>query len=489
MNGRCNMTTLKIVLICFCALCHLMAVFSFFLDFRERKKYGTHRQMEWWKYLLYFLFAPFVVIGLILDLLFGDYFEKMKEVYKHGGLRKYIEWKKQKELEWQQEQERIKAEEEKSEKIRAAYLAGEIQRDELPRLDGVSEFEFEEEMNLSVDYDAEVRELVYVENEYCKSLNDFFIRNKDLRLFHMYKFVYLPNFSKELNSGELIRYMSPNMPADENLDIDMDSSYPIKYLWYPENAKNIKHGMMFFKGDCDNHGAKYTKGHYFHLEEGSDEEIIAQLKEIVRDVHSHYSRAALYDTISKPETKEGSSDDYADELFEWVNNDPEVAIIVKEVRERVNELRERGMAEKIIRKIIQIEPQLSRLVITKDMNIILPDYNNMEIKMEPINKAVFLLFLRHPEGIIFKHLPDYRKELAEIYQMIKPLGLNDRAIQSIEDVTNPCLNSINEKCARIRGAFISLFDENLAKHYYISGWRGEAKKIDLPRDLVVWEQK
>lgn len=162
---------------------------------------------------------------------------------------------------------------------------------------------------------------------------------------------------------------------------------------------------------------------------------------------------------------------------------------MKEVRERVDALRERGMAEKIIRKIIQIEPKLSRLVITKDMTIILPDYNNMEIKMEPINKAVFLLFLRHPEGIIFKHLPDYRKELAEIYQMIKPLGLNDRAIQSIEDVTNPCLNSINEKCARIRGAFISLFDESLAKHYYISGWRGEAKKISLPRDLVVWEQK
>jgi hypothetical protein len=130
---------------------------------------------------------------------------------------------------------------------------------------------------------------------------------------------------------------------------------------------------------------------------------------------------------------------------------------------------------------------LSRLVITKDMRIILPDYNNMEIRMEPINKAVYLLFLRHPEGIIFKHLPDYRKELAEIYQMIKPLGLNDRAIRSIEDVTNPCLNSINEKCARIRGAFVSQFDEKLANKYYILGLRGEAKKIELPRDLVVWE--
>ena len=111
----------------------------------------------------------------------------------------------------------------------------------------------------------------------------------------------------------------------------------------------------------------------------------------------------------------------------------------------------------------------------------------MEVKMEPINKAVYLLFLQHPEGIVFKHLADYRKELADIYQKIKPFGLNDRVIRSIEDVTSPCLNSINEKCARIRGAFISQFDESLAQHYYIYGERGKAKKISLSRDLVTWE--
>ena len=71
--------------------------------------------------------------------------------------------------------------------------------------------------------------------------------------------------------------------------------------------------------------------------------------------------------------------------------------------------------------------------------------------------------------------------------MIKPLGLNERALQSIEDATNPLLNSINEKCARIRGAFLSEFDDYMAKHYYIQGKRGEPKRIALPRDLVVWE--
>ena len=67
------------------------------------------------------------------------------------------------------------------------------------------------------------------------------------------------------------------------------------------------------------------------------------------------------------------------------------------------------------------------------------------------------------------------------------MGQTDRAFRSIEDVTNPLLNSINEKCARIRGAFVGQFDNYMAKSYYVDGVRGEAKKIGLPRSLVVWE--
>ena len=131
--------------------------------------------------------------------------------------------------------------------------------------------------------------------------------------------------------------------------------------------------------------------------------------------------------------------------------------------------------------------KLSKLTITKDYAIILSDYDNKEVKMEPLVKAVYLLFLKHPEGIAFKQLPDYRQELIDIYNDLRPLGLNKRSLQSIEDVTNPLLNSINEKCARIRAAFVDKFDEHLAKNYFITGERGEAKKIILPQDLVVWE--
>jgi uncharacterized protein (DUF1810 family) len=130
--------------------------------------------------------------------------------------------------------------------------------------------------------------------------------------------------------------------------------------------------------------------------------------------------------------------------------------------------------------------KLSKLTIAKDCSIMLSDYNQ-EVKLEPIVKAVYLLFLNHPEGIAFKCLPDYRKELADLYQKIKPYGLTDRAIRSIEDVTNPLLNSINEKCSRIRAAFLPLVDASLLDQYIIIGKSGEEKKIALPRDLVVWE--
>ena len=161
--------------------------------------------------------------------------------------------------------------------------------------------------------------------------------------------------------------------------------------------------------------------------------------------------------------------------------------LLEDMDVRVQKLRNKGLNEWTFRGLFKTKAQLSRLIITKDYRILLPDYNNIEVKMEPLVKAVYLLFLKHPEGILFKGLTDYREEMLDIYKKLKPMGLNKRTIQSIEDVTNPLLNSINEKCARIRSAFVKEFDESLAKNYFVTGERGEAKKIALPRDFVIWE--
>ena len=160
--------------------------------------------------------------------------------------------------------------------------------------------------------------------------------------------------------------------------------------------------------------------------------------------------------------------------------------LLNEVKIKVQKLKDLGVSEKDISSFLHSEQYPLKLTVSKNYRLFLGD-NRVEIKMEPLVKAVYLLFLKHPEGILFKQLPEYRSELIQIYEKLRPTGLTERALQSIEDVTNPLLNSINEKCARIRGAFVGEFDDYMAKYYYVEGKRGEAKKIMLPRDLVVWE--
>ena len=110
--------------------------------------------------------------------------------------------------------------------------------------------------------------------------------------------------------------------------------------------------------------------------------------------------------------------------------------------------------------------------------------------MTPLHKTLYLLFLKHPEGIILKHLPDYRDELRQLYKNIMGKHiLLPRHIKSIDNLTNSSLNnSINEKCSRIREAFVRKFDDRLASNYYITGKRGELKGVKLSPDLIVWEQ-
>ena len=175
--------------------------------------------------------------------------------------------------------------------------------------------------------------------------------------------------------------------------------------------------------------------------------------------------------------------------FFLLDHPPTNEDLIEGIQKRILELKKRGVHPRLIWDILQERPVLSRLVITKDFRILLPDYNNKEIKMSPLPKAVFVLFLKHPEGIIFKQLHDYYSELLGIYKQLTNRFLEIRIRKSIRDLTDPTKNSINEKCSRIREAFLKEFDDRFAHNYYVTGKYGEPKKIILPRELVEWEEQ
>ncbi len=143
--------------------------------------------------------------------------------------------------------------------------------------------------------------------------------------------------------------------------------------------------------------------------------------------------------------------------------------------------------------------KLSRLLITKDYRFFLLDYGNRELELQPVHKAVYMLFLAHPEGIEFKRLADYRKELVGLYMKTARWMDKQKIEESVDHLVNPLDNAINEKCSRIKKVFLDIMDEYMASYYIISGhtqkhfagstriWYERLKVITLPRELVVWE--
>lgn len=181
--------------------------------------------------------------------------------------------------------------------------------------------------------------------------------------------------------------------------------------------------------------------------------------------------------------------------------------ISAEIKRLTSQLKAMGRNDLLLRAIgvstleeLRLEAaksRLSRLVITEDYRFILADYQNKEIELQPVHKAVYLLFLSHPEGIEFKRLSDYREELLRYYMATARNMDKQKIEESVDHLVNPLDNAINEKCSRIKRVIYELMDEYTASYYIICGhvqkriagsdriWYERLKSITLPRELVI----
>ncbi len=183
--------------------------------------------------------------------------------------------------------------------------------------------------------------------------------------------------------------------------------------------------------------------------------------------------------------------------------------LASELTQLVGELVARGRNDLLLRSIgvsvledLRMEAarrRLSRLLITKDYRFILMDYDRQEVQLSPVHKAVYLLFLNHPEGIEFKQLGNYREELLQYY-LATAKTLDKQVVEeSVDLLVDPLNNSINEKCSRIKSVFLGMMDQYTANYYIVSShtkkhivgstktWYERLKVINLPRELVVME--
>lgn len=197
-----------------------------------------------------------------------------------------------------------------------------------------------------------------------------------------------------------------------------------------------------------------------------------------------------------------------------MNNDEHAQQMAQQLRKLVKELQVMGRNDLLLQAItvptlelLRTEAArgtLRRLIVRRDGTIFLEGSpatgkSTVEVQLSPVHRAVYLLFLRHEEGIEFKRLSEYCNELLSIYNGICPDGDKVKMRETVDRLTNPLDNAINEKCSRIKSAFTALMDDYSASYYIIGSqseridpssprrWFRRLKVINLPRTLVVYE--
>lgn len=132
--------------------------------------------------------------------------------------------------------------------------------------------------------------------------------------------------------------------------------------------------------------------------------------------------------------------------------------------------------------------QPSRLCISRNgQKIKFTDLGDTLFELAPLNRAVFLFFLKHPEGVVLNDLVKHQVELERIYQHLNPNKDREAVRTTIENLVQPGNGGITESLARIKRAFELAVGADIAEYYYISGRRNEPYRIGLDREWVHWE--
>lgn len=301
----------------------------------------------------------------------------------------------------------------------------------------------------------------YINNNYC-FIVDLFGENRP--------FVYLPDIVRRQNA--IFSYFCPWPEASraERTNVHVQNLYR-EILSYCTSGIELFQTPVIMRYNWRRDYSFYFSVFPLHYED--DYQFISLLKEIVStpvpDTGVRYS--VITDTEGRRIER--------DVDLEWVYAK------ANDINEQIRQLQMSGVSSYVIRKLIVLpEPKLSRLRITKDFQIILTDYDNLQISMPTLSKVVFFFFLRHPEGVRLKRLVEHKDELLQIYYRLSNREDIDKLEKSIDDLVDSTNNSINEKCSRIRAAFVNNFTDDLAKHYYIIGDSSTPKYINLDRSLV-----
>ncbi|HFG0566278.1 TPA: hypothetical protein ACGFUW_002055 [Flavobacterium psychrophilum] len=339
-----------------------------------------------------------------------------------------------------------------------------------------SEFsQFNTNDNMVIFFDLENNHTI---NQYIKSN----LETIKQRFYDEYKnFVYLPNIEFSENFDTILKYYLPHLSESnfrtlqfEKIFQEPESQKIVDYLGY---SGTIKCGLIFI-----------------------NEATIVECNEFLIQDNFFTDSLLYFKTLS--EQKVFSFDDYDDMIGNtnsfnpYENLDEDTLAKINEIQKQLAELKQNGQllfALPILKELIEKETNTidfnseNNLLIDEDFRILLPNFNNIEIQLSHLTKAVYMLFYNNPQGINIKNLYQYKQQIISLYAGISNQLDYDKMLQSIDDLIKPDSKAIYTHISRIKSAFYKQMDYKFADKFIVTSanFGNDFKFIPILKDKII----
>lgn len=323
------------------------------------------------------------------------------------------------------------------------------------------------------------KQVLYIEEEYNEDINLFIRQNlsiiKQLFLQYDLEFIYLPDIIQQPNFKYFIAYNNPN-EANFERPISIKNitgrvtktilNAAINTIFIDINTLKLPDSPALLMK------AEYSSGKYYQY--------FVAIKFKINTISELWDQFNLFAYKLAHKNELPPCDCRIDiEPCSYQEEYPnDIKELIDEVRNKIELLQSKGYLITLVDTLFS-QINLSPVKVDKEGVITLPNYN-IEIKMPPLSRSLYILYLLHPQGISFSTLHEHQQLLKKIYLTISNRTDYDSLQKSIQDLIDPKSNSIHEKSSRIRSAFLIHFNNYIAQNYYISSYyEGGPKHIPI----------
>lgn len=172
--------------------------------------------------------------------------------------------------------------------------------------------------------------------------------------------------------------------------------------------------------------------------------------------------------------------------YQEVSEDPEIVDLLYGMERIARALKMKGVKPDVFEEMMQSLEKPSTMIISGRGDISLPDFGNVKIKLNPVEKTLYIFMLKHPEGVLPDALVGFRRELLNIYRR-HTIFDNEEAIEmSLDSLLSEDKTVLYSNVSRIKNKFSEKLGSRIASKYVIARDGNGAYKIAVPQHCIAW---